>query len=149
MPSLHSFAHLMPGSGSDENSGVFERWWQEHSELDQLVSELEAALHTESNARASQALEELSEALRSHLAVEEDVYFPLLERLLPDSATGVQSARLAHRHLLVDLEKLREDLTQPDLTGARSTLEKLLRGFREHEQAEAEMVARLRSEPSS
>jgi iron-sulfur cluster repair protein YtfE (RIC family) len=140
----------MPGSGNGEsgNAGVFERWWQEHSELDHLVSDLEEAMGSDSNARASQALEELSEALRSHLSVEEDVYFPLLERLLPDVAEGVGKARLAHRELLSDLDKIRDQLSTADLPAARSTLGHLLRGFRDHEKAEAEMVARLRDEPA-
>jgi hemerythrin-like domain-containing protein len=139
----------MPGSRLQEQgeAGVFERWWQEHSELDQYVTELELALNSSSAARASEALEDLTEALRAHLTVEEDVYFPLLERLLPDQAPGIQEACVAHRDILSDVDQMQDQLSSSDLTGARSTLKTLLRRFRDHEQAEAKMVARLRTPP--
>lgn len=136
-----------PGSEASGHAGVFERWWQEHSELDQLVTELDGALRDGSSARASGALEDLTEAFRTHLAVEEEVYFPLLERLLPEQTPGIRSARLAHQDLLHDLDRMQGNLAGEDLAAARETLGSLLRRFREHEQEEAQMVAKLRAPP--
>jgi hemerythrin-like domain-containing protein len=124
--------------------GVLERWWEEHSELDHLVGGLEAALESGSAARASEALEDLIEALTSHLSVEEDVYFPLLESLLPESAATVREARLTHRDLLGEFDRLRDQLAASDLYTARSTLERLLWRFRDHERREAQLIADLR-----
>jgi iron-sulfur cluster repair protein YtfE (RIC family) len=128
---------------------VFERWWEEHSELDQLVTELDAALRDGRSGRASEALDDLTEAFRSHLAIEEEVYFPLLEGLLPEQAPGIRGARLAHRDLLGAFDRLREQVAQADLPTARATLDDLLQRFRDHEQEEARMVARLRVPPKS
>jgi iron-sulfur cluster repair protein YtfE (RIC family) len=141
----------MPGEGSQlrGEAGVFERWWREHSELDQLVTELDAALRDGSGARARESLDDLTEAFRSHLAIEEEVYFPLLEGLLPEQAAGIRSARLAHRELLGALDEMVEQVAQADLPTARATLDVLLQRFRDHEQEEARMVAKLRVSPRS
>ena len=137
----------MPDARSEERSqevGVLERWWEEHSELDHLVGGLEATLQAGSAARASEALEDLAAALTSHLSAEEDVYFPLLERLLPESSAAVRQARVAHRDLLGEFDRIRDQLAASDLISARSTLERLLWRFRDHEQREARLIAQLR-----
>ena len=137
----------MADTRSEERSqevSVLERWWEEHSELDHLVSGLEATLQAGSAARASEALEDLAEALISHLSVEEDVYFPLLERLLPEAAAAVRQARVAHRDLLSEFDRIRDQLATSDLISARSTLERLLWRFRDHERRESQLIAQLR-----
>jgi hemerythrin-like domain-containing protein len=137
----------MAGAGSDEkrNLTAVQRWWEEHSELDRLVKGLEDTLEVGNAARASEALERFAEALGSHLSVEEDVYFPLLEQLLPESLPDVRQARVAHRDLLSELDRMRDQLADTDVHTARSTLERLLWRFRDHEKLEAELIAQVRA----
>ncbi len=125
-----------------EAQDLLERWWEEHSELDQLVAELRRSLAFHGSARVSQAMEEFAAELESHLSVEEEVYFPLIEQLLPDQAGGTRRARLAHVELRGDLEKMRAQIEEGDLDQARRTFEALLRRFRDHEHQEAKLIPR-------
>ncbi len=133
------------GPGSTQHTAVYERWWEEHSELDQLVEAAREALSSGSRFRSSEALEDLAVALDSHLAIEEDVYFPLLERLLPETAAGIRSALEAHEKLRYELGCMRRELTRFDLARVQDGLGRLLLIFREHEKQEARMVAPLRT----
>ncbi len=137
----------MPGQGpvSTQHTVVFERWWEQHSELDQLVEAATDALSSGSRFRSSEALEDLAVALESHLAVEEDVYFPLLERLLPETAPGIRAALEAHEKLRHEIGRMRSELTRFDLTSVQDGLGRLLQTFHEHEKHEARMVAPLRT----
>ena len=118
------------------------RWWAEHSELDQLSAELRRSLAFHGPARVSQAMEEFAAQLESHLEVEEEVYFPLIEQLVPDQATGTRRARVAHVLLRLDLGTMRAQIEKGDLDQARRTFEFLLRRFRDHEHQEAELIPR-------
>ena len=50
------------------DGGSFERWWHEHSELDRLVGDAEAALETGRFQAAEGALASLADALEDHFA---------------------------------------------------------------------------------
>lgn len=121
-----------------------ERWWREHSDLDRLVSELDEALGCRSPGRASEAFSEFADALRSHFTLEENVYFPLVERLRPETAPMVREARLAHLDLLRELEGLEGHLAAEDIPAARSSLGTLLSRFRHHEKLEGDIIHSLR-----
>ncbi len=125
-----------------EAEDLLERWWEEHSELDQLAAELRRSLAFHGPARVSQAMEEFAAELGSHLDVEEEVYFPLIEQLVPDQATGTRRARVAHVLLRLDLGTMRAQIEKGDLDQARRTFELLLRRFRDHEHQEAELIPR-------
>ena len=135
----------MPGTVSTRHTAVFERWWEEHSELDQLVEAARDALSSGSRFRSSEALEDLAAALECHLAIEEDVYFPLLERLLPGTAPGIRAALEAHEKLRDEIGRMRSELTRFDLASVQDGLARLLQTFHEHEKHEARMVAPLRT----
>ena len=75
------------------DSESFQRWWQEHSELDGLVREVEARMARGSLAKTSRALERLEAALDAHFTLEERVYFPLIDQLSPSRHTSIQAAR--------------------------------------------------------
>ncbi len=137
----------MPGQGpvSTQHTGVFERWWEEHSELDQLVEAAREALSSGSRFRSSEALEDLAVALESHFAVEEDVYFPLLERLVPETAPGIRAALEAHEKLRDEIGRVRRELTRFDLARIQDGLGRLLQTLHEHEKHEARMIAPLRT----
>ncbi len=125
------------------DSQSFQRWWQEHSELDGLVREVEARMGRGSLAKTSQALEELEAALDAHFTVEERVYFPLIEKLSPERHTSIQAAREDHLRISELLDELRDLVECGELTAARRALAKLLDRFRDHEIQEAKLIEDL------
>lgn len=134
---------------SDEQSplrqprGELESWWSEHGELDRLFGGLFSIIASGRAAAASDAFEDLAEALEAHLSVEEDVYFPLIERLSPAHGSVVREARLAHLGLRDRMGALRTHLADGQLEPAKSLLARLLEELRDHERAEARLIADL------
>ena len=119
------------------------RWWQEHSELDELVEALEQVLASGSLVRARQAVADLEGVLDAHFTVEERVYFPLIERLSPDHQGTVQAASSGHRKIGELLDGLAELVENGQLVEARRTLEQLLERFRLHESQEVRLIEDL------
>lgn len=124
-------------------SRALENWWQDHSELDYLVAAVATTIAGGSAAAASAALEDFAGALYAHLEVEEDVYFPLIERLAPEHASTIRDARLAHLDLRQRIDALRSHLAQGELEAARDGLRQMLDEFRAHERLEAGLIADL------
>ena len=140
----------MPEKGSTDppsRQRELQRWWKEHSELDRLVEVLTETLSGGRMAAARAAFENLFEAMEAHLTVEEDVYFPLVEKLSHAHIPVLREARLAHLELRGNLEEMRDHLSEGELDAARRVLIALLDRFREHEQTEAQLIADL--EPAS
>lgn len=127
------------GSGGD-----LERWWQEHADLDRLVNALSESTASRSAPAASAALEDLAEALDAHFAVEEEVYFPLVESLRPELAPTVQKARLTHVELRAQVDWIRKHLRDGDWPPVREALGQLLDLLHSHEEMEAGLIAGLR-----
>jgi DNA-binding FadR family transcriptional regulator len=116
------------------------RWWQEHSALDLMVEALVEALDGRDADAARAAAEELTRAMATHAREEEDVYFPVIERLAPEQADSVRRARETHVELHENLDAIRSALADGDLEAARRVLTELLERFRLHEQAEARLI---------
>ncbi len=116
------------------------RWWQEHSELDQLVEDVQSAMAQGSSQSAGTALEELSEALDAHFTVEENVYFPLIEKVSPRHSPALQGVRQGHQKIRETLEDLRDLIERAQFTPAKRTLALLLDHFHEHEVAETSLI---------
>ncbi len=136
----------MPGADSrppTSGPGELARWWREHSDLDQLVSELVEATETRRLAAASAALEELASALEGHFTVEEEVYFPLVPDLRPEFAASLERARLAHSELSSRFEVMRGLLSDGDRLRAKDVLSGALDLFRIHEEMEGALIADL------
>ncbi len=124
-------------------SDSLQRWWQEHSELDDLVAETAEALARGTSAAAASSLEDLAEAFEAHFEVEETNYFPLVERLSPEHRPALAAARLGHGKLRERLDGVRTLVADGDLHAARAALELLLDRFRTHEAEEAKLISRL------
>ncbi len=120
-----------------------ERWWEEHSELDELVSALAGALDQSNVSPASAALKDLRDAVDAHFDAEEGVYFPLLEKLSPAHGADVRAACEVHAQVRGDLEKIRSHLSDDELDRARALMGELMVLFDDHEQAESRLIAEL------
>ncbi|UCE86036.1 MAG: hemerythrin domain-containing protein [Deltaproteobacteria bacterium] len=137
-----------PGPSQHAPRRDLESWWQDHSELDYMIDALLTMIDRGSAAAASSALEDLAGSMQAHLDVEEEVYFPLIERLAPEHSATLREARLTHLELRERIEALRQHLALGELEDARSALTKLLHELRAHEQMEARLIADLaRTEP--
>ena len=126
---------VLVGSESDMNEADpqgLERWQREHSELDWLTRTLEDSLARESLALARDALDELSTVLDSHFTIEEEVYFPLIERVSDRDRSAVAAARLGHAKLRDGLEDLKRLLGSRDFRTARGDVRVLLSHLRDH-----------------
>ena len=121
----------------------FERWWEEHSDLDHLVAALEESLSGGRIAVSRRAVEELATALESHFDLEERVYFPLVERFSPEHSTRVRAARVAHAQVSETLQSLRDLIEQGETLKACRVLAVLLDRFRTHEIEDARLIADL------
>ncbi len=126
---------------SDSDSS--QRWWEQHSELDQLVQSLDATLASASRGKTLQALEDLESVLDAHFAVEEGVYFPLVEKLSPQHGSTIREARDGHVKIGRLLHDLRQLVEGGQLAAARPVLNQFLDCFRLHETHEVRLLADL------
>ena len=125
------------------DAASFVRWWDEHSELDELILEVEQAIGQKGAARAGAALERFCEAMEMHFAVEETVSFPLVERASPRHRAVLAAARLAHQKIRESLEDLRELVELARFAAAQRALAVLLDRFCAHEAAEESLIREL------
>ena len=125
------------------------RWWEEHSKLDKLVEAFIQTLREGSVPAAIGALDELAQAFETHMSVEEDVYFPLVEKLHGAQIPLVREAREFHPNLRAGLAEIRSRLDQRDPAAAHQKLSSLLDLFRLHEQTESKLIATLEHPASS
>ncbi|MBM4336196.1 MAG: hemerythrin domain-containing protein [Deltaproteobacteria bacterium] len=121
----------------------FERWWEEHSDLDHLVAALEESLSGGRIAVSRRAVEELAGALETHFDLEERVYFPLVERFSPEHCTRVRAARVAHAQVSETLQSLCDLIERGETLKACRVLAVLLDRFRTHEIEDARLIADL------
>ncbi len=121
------------------------RWWEEHSELHQMVAEVTQLLATGSLAATLAAFSAMEEALEGHFSIEESLYFPLIERFAPEEDRAVRTAQRGHDRIRRALNDLQELLAGADRPGARRVLVQLLAGLSEHESHEDQLIQRLRA----
>ncbi len=131
--------------GTDEvvDAEFVDRWWQQHSDLETMIEGVGQALARGSSQAAGAALEDLSDALEAHFALEEEVYFPLIERVSSLYLPVLTSARLGHQKLRARLEDVHHLIERAEFGPARRALAVLLDRFRSHEAAEAKLLRDL------
>ncbi len=126
-----------------DEGAAFEVWWEEHSELDRLVSEFALALNDGGAVEARKSLELLTETFENHFSLEELVYFPIIEALSAENAEKVRAVKLGHGWIRNQLERLAGWLEAGDLVAGREGFETLLDRFRQHEAEEERIVHEL------
>ena len=119
------------------------RWRQQHSDLDRMIEDVSQAIESGSSQAAGAALEELGDELEAHFAVEEEVYFPLIERVSTLYVPVLRSARLGHRKIRARMEDLRDLIERAEFGPARRALAVLVDRFHTHEATEAKLVREL------
>lgn len=117
-------------------------WWQQHTDLDDLVRALEETL-PRGGETARAAWTAFAQAIDAHFAVEEDVYFGLVHRLCPDLETRVARAREAHDAIRAEIRRVGEELGASESAHVQRLLGGLLAAFGEHERLESLLVRAL------
>ena len=88
------------------NHEVIQAWWEEHEEIDELMTSIGSALGRKAFSAAYVLLGRLSATLERHFDTEESLYFPFVEQSSPGSGPLLERARSAHRKLRASLEDL-------------------------------------------
>jgi hemerythrin-like domain-containing protein len=120
-----------------------DRWRQEHSEIDALLSAVESALGRSDAREAHARIDTLREVMDAHFRFEEALYFPLIEKLCPAQSTSVEGALQGHRTVREMLGELQASVARGDLGPSRERLSSLIDHVGLHEQLELGMIAAL------
>jgi hypothetical protein len=125
------------------NTMLFRRWWKEHSELDELVEVIRLKLARGALSAASLSVDRLATRLEGHFATEEELYFPLIERVSPRAAQLLGAVRSTHQKLREGLEDLLALVENGEAAAARRALAVLLHRLSQHEAEEVDLIAEL------
>jgi iron-sulfur cluster repair protein YtfE (RIC family) len=118
--------------------------WREGSErLDALAARTSRALAAGRMAGARKSFAEYRGLLLRHLAHEEDVSFPLAEKVAPAEAGPIKSLRVAHIGIRRDLEQVSTHLDAGHEEAARAVFGAFLESFASHERLEDQLIELL------
>ena len=97
----------------------------EHERIDQLLAEIDNALRTHHAGSARQALAQFLGALDRYIRGEEDILFPVFERLAESPPIPTRAMRDEHERLLQLASSVYERIDRGDVAGALATLRSL------------------------
>ena len=121
----------------------------QHTRLDEFCSELRQRL-TQDGARDSMSDFELfSNALDAHMEVEEEVYFPALHGVSPDSEPELEELVSEHHSLRLGVSLVEKAIAVGDTRASLAALEELAAEVSRHEKAEEELIERVTGPSSS
>ncbi len=116
----------------------------EHRALDRLFSKALTLLEGDDRGfQARDAFEELREALESHLAAEEDLYFPTIWALRPEFKERLRAFIRAHHHFRGFIEEITGLMDSHETEEATHVLERLRHEFGIHEGGEEDTLRSL------
>jgi iron-sulfur cluster repair protein YtfE (RIC family) len=118
--------------------------WREGSDrLDALAGQISKALAAGQMTRARKSFAEYRELLLRHLAHEEDVSFPLAEKVAPAQGGPIKSLRVAHIGIRRDLEQVSTHLEAGHEQAGQAVFGAFLESFAAHERLEDQLIALL------
>jgi hypothetical protein len=118
--------------------------WREGSDrLDALSGETGQALAAGQMARARKSFAEYRRLLLRHLAHEEDVSFPLAEKVAPAQGGPIKSLRVAHIGIRRDLDQVSTHLDAGHEEAARAVFGAFRESFASHERLEDQLIELL------
>ncbi len=117
---------------------------EEHRALDKLFSRALEQLHASgSELQARDAFDELAEALESHLAAEESLYFPTIWALRPEFKDRLRAFIRAHHHFRGLIEEITGLMGSRETEEATHVLGQLRHEFGRHEGGEEDALHSL------
>jgi hypothetical protein len=122
----------------------------EHRALDALFTATRSQLKGEGDReRASEAFEELHEALEAHLLAEENLYYPTIWAVRPERKPALQDFIRAHERFRELLGEIGGKLESGALSDVARILETFQAEFASHEVGEEEELSSLDDEISA
>ena len=115
----------------------------QHRHLNPFFEEIESALARRDRGPLQGCLERLTEALEAHFDLEDDVLFPALHGLSPDSESEIRQLSRDHSALLDELEKLFDSLRGKELEAFEEGLRHFRSNLRSHEEREEQLVGAM------
>lgn len=119
----------------------------QHEKLDGLCREVYARLEKEGTTAATPSFRLFARALDAHMTVEEEVHFPAVHGLRPDTAEELGDLVEEHASLRLAADWVKRRLVAGDAEGARVALVELARAITRHEQVEEDLLARINEGP--
>jgi iron-sulfur cluster repair protein YtfE (RIC family) len=116
----------------------------EHRALDKLFTRALTQLVVGScELQTQDAFEELREALESHLAAEENLYFPTIWALRPEFKERLRAFIRAHHYFRGLIQEITGLMDSHESEEAKHVLERLRHEFRRHEVGEEDALISL------
>ena len=113
--------------------------------MERYAAELSAALTARDAAKAEQAFGMFQALVCEHLRVEEELVFPLAEKVLADSTDPIRSLRIAHISYRRDLEQIGTQISSNHLNAAHTLYLAFMDSFETHERLEEQLLELLKS----
>jgi hypothetical protein len=138
----HGDRHAQQDRQSGEQpQSVEERVAREHRYIDDLFGEAQAALRgQDATPGARESFLRLRDALETHFAQEDHLYYPPLWALLPERKPRLVELIAAHAHYRDILARISAQVDEGALAVASRTLEEFARSFERHEQREERLL---------
>ncbi|MFQ5513929.1 MAG: hemerythrin domain-containing protein [Myxococcota bacterium] len=118
-------------------------WRQGHGELSGHIAALGTALDARDGERAREIFSHLRSMILEHLEVEEELAFPLVEKLVAEGAGPVRSLRLAHTSYRRDLSQIALHLMSDHFDAAQALFSAFVDSFETHERLEDRLLEML------
>jgi len=143
----------MDGAGQRREPGLALRMQRErrviasqHRQLDEFTLHLAAALDAGRSDEARAAFQRFSDALESHLSLEDGLYFPALRGLRPQLRGDLEALSHEHHRLRERLARLASALATGRCEACVAPLEQLITRLADHEGREEGLLASLHQE---
>ena len=112
----------------------------DHARIDGLLTELQHFLRVGALAEADQHFAALDKALSRHMAAEEELRFPAIQRMTEAVARAVPGMLVEHGELRALLPDLAEALAKQDVLASEALLPQLRRSLARHHEDEEHLV---------
>jgi hemerythrin-like domain-containing protein len=112
----------------------------DHARIDGLLNQMQHFLRVGALAEADQHFAALDEALNRHMAAEETLLFPAMERMTEAVARAVPGMLAEHGELRGLLPELAAALSRQDVLASETLLPRLRRSLARHHEDEEHLV---------
>jgi hemerythrin superfamily protein len=112
----------------------------DHARIDGLLTELQHFLRVGALAEADQHFAALDKTLSRHMAAEEELLFPAMQRMTEAVARAVPGMLAEHGELRALLPDLAEALAKQDVLASEALLPQLRRSLARHHEDEEHLV---------
>jgi hemerythrin superfamily protein len=112
----------------------------DHARIDGLLTQLQHFLRVGALAEADRHFAALDETLSRHMAVEEELLFPAMQRMTEAVARAVPGLLAEHGELRTILPDLAETLAKQNVVASEALLPQLRRSLARHHEDEEQLV---------